>query len=964
VAVGLSLPAPIAVQATEPVPSSVLAFGLNQFGEVGDGTTTERATLVSLPGMDSISAVAAGFQHSLALRSDGRVLAWGRGLFGALGDGTTTDRSVPTLVPDLTDVVAIDAGVGYSLAIRSDGSVWEWGRRTWGEPDQLVPAQAGQIVASRIGTGYEHRLAITDAGVQTWGTNGYFKLGDGTQTTRWTPGPAPLFDGAVQAEGGYGHSVVLRPNGTVQTIGLNDYGQLGAGTILENGLRNVFLPGGMRQIAAGDWHTLALASDNTVWAWGRGDSGALCAGDNRFVNQSTPQHLSGLSGVTKVAAGTVATLALNAAGVSICGAFLRPNFTLMWSSGDLELLPGTAGATDMAAGNSHALVLVHGVPLASASSTAITAQSDPNPAHVSAPVHVTVTVAPVPDGGSVTVGNTSGTAFATATIDPSTGVATFDLSFAAVGTYPLYFEYHGTARFLGSTTELEQSVVVAATSLSVQSDANPAYVSAPVHIMSTVSPVPNGGSVTVGYSPGTAFATATVSSSTGVATFNLTFAAVGTYPLYFEYHGTPGYLGSTAELDQSVVASPTSLLVRTDANPAYVSASVHLAATVSPVPDGGSVTVGHTPGTQFATATVDSSTGVATFDLTFDAAGTYPLYFEYLGTSNFLGSTAQLNQSIIRRTTTTTLAARSVPPFFAPAVVTLDVAVTPAPGSGTVEVFDGPTSLGTASMNWTTGTGSFITPALAAGTHQLLARYLGNAGYGPSTSPTIALVVEADTIPPTTTAPVMTMLAGTTSSLTDVPVQLSWTASDVRGVVASQDLEESVDGGAWVPIPVAASTRSNTRLLSWTHTYRYRVRATDDSGNVGSFSESSVIDLDIFQESSNSVAYKGPWPQMQSSWALGGRRRYSEKIGSTATFQFTGQAVVWVAVTGSDRGQAQVFVDGVDAGTIDLSAPTMTPRWLAFARTWPAAGSHTIQLVVIGGPNKSVIDLDAFIVRL
>ena len=55
------------------------------------------------------SAVAAGYYHSLALRSDGRVLAWGRNEAGELGDGTTTDRHVPTLVPDLTDVVAIDA---------------------------------------------------------------------------------------------------------------------------------------------------------------------------------------------------------------------------------------------------------------------------------------------------------------------------------------------------------------------------------------------------------------------------------------------------------------------------------------------------------------------------------------------------------------------------------------------------------------------------------------------------------------------------------------------------------------------------------------------------------------------------------------------------------------------------------------------------------------------------------------
>jgi hypothetical protein len=67
-------------------------------------------------------------------------------------------------------------------------------------------------------------------------------------------------------------------------------------------------------------------------------------------------------------------------------------------------------------------------------------------------------------------------------------------------------------------------------------------------------------------------------------------------------------------------------------------------------------------------------------------------------------------------------------------------------------------------------------------------------------------------------------------------------------------------------------------------------------------------------------------------------------------------------VQAADRGRADVYVDGALAGTVALSGPTLTPRWVAFARTWPAAGSHTIQLVAVGGTNKLVIDLDGFII--
>ena len=119
---------PIAAPEVHAVGSRLLAFAdQNTYGELGDGTTDPHSSPIELSGMSGIVAVSAGIEHSLALRSDGRVLAWGRNQFGQLGDGTTTIRRQPNLVPGLSHIVEIRAGGYYSLARRIDGSVWQWG---------------------------------------------------------------------------------------------------------------------------------------------------------------------------------------------------------------------------------------------------------------------------------------------------------------------------------------------------------------------------------------------------------------------------------------------------------------------------------------------------------------------------------------------------------------------------------------------------------------------------------------------------------------------------------------------------------------------------------------------------------------------------------------------------------------------------------------------------------------------
>ena len=98
---------------------SVVAWGNNGYGQLGDGTTTDRLSPTAVPGLTGVTAIAAGGHHTVALRYDGTVVAWGRNSNGQLGDGTTTDRLSPTAVPGLTGVTAIVAGDYHTVALKT-----------------------------------------------------------------------------------------------------------------------------------------------------------------------------------------------------------------------------------------------------------------------------------------------------------------------------------------------------------------------------------------------------------------------------------------------------------------------------------------------------------------------------------------------------------------------------------------------------------------------------------------------------------------------------------------------------------------------------------------------------------------------------------------------------------------------------------------------------------------------------
>jgi alpha-tubulin suppressor-like RCC1 family protein len=278
---------------------AVLAWGDNEYGQLGNGTLTpsQVPVKVRLPKGAKVVAMAAGQQHSLAVTSRGKVLAWGDNEYGQLGNGTTRRSKIPVRVklPSGTKVTRVAASWGHSLALTSRGKVLAWGNNDFGQlgdgrilissrmPVKVKLPKGTRAVA--VAAGSDDSLALTSTGsVWVWGENPTGRQRCGHTPCSRLPVKVKLPKGtrAVAVAAGLGHSLVLTSRGKVLAWGLNDDGQLGAGYSGRESSSpvKVKLPRGTKvtAVAAGYYHSLALTSTGQVLAWGDNRFGELGAG--------------------------------------------------------------------------------------------------------------------------------------------------------------------------------------------------------------------------------------------------------------------------------------------------------------------------------------------------------------------------------------------------------------------------------------------------------------------------------------------------------------------------------------------------------------------------------------------------------------------------------------------------------------------------------------------------------------
>ena len=235
------------------------------------------------------TVLSAGSHFVLGIRADGSLWSWGSNTRGELGHGSASfsPTTTPTRVGSATDWVAATAGEFHALARKSDGSLWGWGANDRGQlgagdfDDRLSPVRVDMAVDwIDVSAGESHTLALkSDNTLWAWGNNIFGQLGDGTQLERSTPlhVGASSFWGAISAGGQ--DSGAIRDDGTLWAWGNRVNGL----DMIQKGMDSDWTT-----VTSGGRHTLMLKSNSEAWAWGSNESGQLGDGTTSSGGLSPP----------------------------------------------------------------------------------------------------------------------------------------------------------------------------------------------------------------------------------------------------------------------------------------------------------------------------------------------------------------------------------------------------------------------------------------------------------------------------------------------------------------------------------------------------------------------------------------------------------------------------------------------------------------------------------------------------
>ena len=153
------------------------------------------------------------------------------------------------------------------------------------------------------------------------------------------------------------------------------------------------------------------------------------------------------------------------------------------------------------------------------------------------------------------------------------------------------------------------------------------------------------------------------------------------------------------------------------------------------------------------------------------------------------------------------------------------------------------------------------------------------------------------------------------------------------------------------------------RTLVLDGTYRFGGRVFDRAGNASRWIYGPTISPRIIEQSATNIAYSDGWVDVSDGGWSGFAARETGGAGETATMRVSARAIAWVARQGEDKGQAEVWIDGVLVSTVDLfRLDPLASRTTVFTKTWSTTAIHTITVTVLGTPGHPNVDVDGFLV--
>jgi alpha-tubulin suppressor-like RCC1 family protein len=272
----------------------------------------------------SWKVISAGYGNTAAIRTDGTLWVWGQNQYGAVGDGTTTyARLIPTQV-GFSSWSAVSAGALHIIGIKIDGTLWGWGYNTTGQlgdgttVNKSSPVQIGLNTNwSKVSAGDSHSAAINSSGTLfTWGQNVGGELGDNTTVNKSSPVQIGSSSWTMVSSFNSTSSgtIGITTSGALFAWGYNNRGQLGDGTTVNKSSPVQIGSSSWTMVSAGNQYAMGITTTGALFGWG-GNSSTFAGsiGDNTSVDKSSPVQI-GSSSWSFVTAGVVATFGITTSG--------------------------------------------------------------------------------------------------------------------------------------------------------------------------------------------------------------------------------------------------------------------------------------------------------------------------------------------------------------------------------------------------------------------------------------------------------------------------------------------------------------------------------------------------------------------------------------------------------------------------------------------------------------------------